>query len=174
MWGKEQENSLSLELGKEDESLLLEVWNQNSVQDDLIGSVEVELPSQGATGERSMYQLDTGGTLECTIENVEAEEDSSVADDATEAQLLAAMREKNKARGAVIIADQSTQFEADADFTPAVIEKTEAEIATINRSIADHFLFADLEPDELTSVVGAFAKRVCKHDEEIITQGEHQ
>jgi hypothetical protein len=139
---------------------------------DLVGSVEVELPSQGATGERCMYQLDSGGTLECTIDNVEAEEEAHGQEDVAEAQLLAAMREKSKARGAVIIADAATAFtEADEAFVPEVTKKTDDVIATIGRAISDHFLFVDLESDEMEGVVGAFSQRTCKQGEEIIQQG---
>jgi CRP-like cAMP-binding protein/uncharacterized protein YciI len=171
VWGKDDDNHLSLSLCAEDESLLLEVWNENSVQDDLIGSVEVELPSIGTTGERSMYQLDSGGTLECTIDNIEADDDAPGQDDIAEAQLLAAMREKNKARGAVILADESTHIDADNDFEPELIEKSSDQVATIRRAISDHFLFIDLETDEMEGVVGAFSQRQCKSGEEIITQG---
>jgi len=61
------------ELGETVELLHLDVWNENTVIDDAIGSVDVELSgAMLAGGARAWYDVSTGGRLELSIRHVAA------------------------------------------------------------------------------------------------------
>jgi hypothetical protein len=61
------------ELGETVELLHLDVWNENTVLDDAIGSVDVELSgAMLAGGARAWYDVSTGGRLELSIRHVAA------------------------------------------------------------------------------------------------------
>jgi hypothetical protein len=52
-------------------SLLLEVWNKNTVADDFIAQTEVKFTECGFSAKtpsrKKWYKLNTGGTLQCTL-----------------------------------------------------------------------------------------------------------
>jgi CRP-like cAMP-binding protein len=185
-------NLLSLSLAAENDSLLLEVWNANSIADDLIGTVEVELPPVAAggmrEGERCMYQLDTGGTLECTICNVEADEQAGMGTEAAEEEaLMTKLRRKQMGRGLVICGDVTSHLTfkggsdkdgkgggdgVDQDFVPTEVPKPDEVAALIVASIKGHFLFEDLQKEELGKLVACMGSVAVSTGDLVIKQGD--
>jgi hypothetical protein len=68
-WTVEHDNVMSIEPSADDEALLLQVWNSNTlINDDLIGSTIIEmLPGSLQLGAKVLHHLDTGGQIEVTV-----------------------------------------------------------------------------------------------------------
>jgi hypothetical protein len=66
VWNRSLDNKLTLVAAKEDEAVELQVWNENTLNDELIGVVEVKLTNE-INGKRHSVELNTGGRVEICV-----------------------------------------------------------------------------------------------------------
>jgi hypothetical protein len=81
-WSKKEQNTLVLQATDSDTSMRIELWNDNLIEDDLIGRATLDLAAipEGAPMDCAL-PLDTGGSLGCTVvrrSRAEAENDPAL------------------------------------------------------------------------------------------------
>ena len=62
-WNVSLGNKLSLTLPEKAEGLEIQIWNENMMIDDLIGSAKILLSEMSAGAQKQWYVLDTGGKV---------------------------------------------------------------------------------------------------------------
>jgi serine/threonine protein kinase len=141
-WTVEHDNVMKIEPEPDDEALLLQVWNSNTlISDDLIGSTIIEmLPDSLQLGAKVLHHLDTGGQIEVTVkEGVALFGMAAVAPAEKDARMAAmtGFKSQNKALRKHQAAKDPAS--ANARKTTVVLEKAQAmEAAQAAQAAANH------------------------------------
>jgi CRP-like cAMP-binding protein len=172
-WDNSMNNKLILNVMEGDDLVLLEVRIENagSFGDDLVGSVELELPKSEQKAEAAIFQLDTGGTLECLIRCIDSlDQVDNMHETEGEISLLTRMKQKS-CRQQITLSDTEA-MNLDDNEPPAKVQKSPEVSATILEAINSHFLFDDCDDAEKEQLVNAMIGKEVVQGEAIITQGE--
>jgi CRP-like cAMP-binding protein len=173
-WDNSLNNKLILNVMEGDDLVLLEVRNHDSSGfggDDLVGSVELELPKSDTKAEAAIFQLDTGGTLECLIRCIDSlDQVDNMHETEGEISLLTRMKQKS-CRQQIQLSDvEATNLDDDA--VPTTVTKSKESSEMIRKALGEHFLFDDCDDAEKEQLVNAMFGKEVAEGEAIITQGE--